>query len=428
MRNRYQMIFPFSDSPISEWFQLPKVWELGLPSTILEAAIDSEFRRDPRFWARVREGIWDTLVPPGVPQYITLYGDIRHSYDSFRGRPLVAPWRQHLDPQMQFDAYSSQFAIRLSEFVNTRPWLRGATEAAGSVLFSTRFQLTPALIDHVLRSGLGHWGADIQRGSDVMGLGANRIVDYPLIGGLLRRYIADPNRSSDVMASYYEMGRGNHSYTQAGSGYRARLADIGTREANAWLATLSPELRAYALTEELETTHTRRQHPWNRFSSLVNVTFGIEREIAQRRFGSTSNPNSPVLIELRPEQIVQVRQVMALLRHVEGHNAFVVLRHEQFANFQPLPIQPALDLLQAVSPDVAAEYRRRLVRANVPLDFSTIASGPASWSTRREAILRRWQEAVDQDAAARLPSYRRAPRSVKLPIGAAPPTTGDDDD
>jgi hypothetical protein len=427
MRNRYQLIFPFSDSPTAEWFRLPKVWELGLPSTIMEAAIDAQFRSDPRFFARVREAIWETLVPPGVPQYITMYGDLRSGYDSFRGRPLVSPWRRNLDPQMQFDAYSSQFAIRLSRFVNSRPWLQGPVEWAGSTFFATRFQLTPAIIDHALRTGLGNWGSDIQRGSDAFGLGANRIQDWPLIGGLMSRFIADTNRSSDAMAAVQEMARHNHGFVTAGQGYRARLADIGPREANAWLATLSPELRAYALTEALDMTFLRRQHPWNRLRPLVDVTYGIEREILQQRFGTTTDPRTPVPIELRPEQIVQVRQIMALLRHVEAHNALVVLRHEQFANFELLPIQPGLDLLQAVSPTVAAEYTTRLTRAHVP-DFPTIASGETSWPTRRDALLRRWQEAVDQDAAAQLPSFRRPPRSVKLPIGAAPPDTDEEGD
>ncbi len=416
VRGRMQPLHPMEHG---EWFGLPKAWEWGVPSNIMEAAIDAQFRNDPRFWERVRETVYDNMTPPGTAQILTLYRDIGSGQDSFRQRPLVPPNRRTLPPEEQFNAYSSQLAIAMSRYVNARPWLRSAIESAGSTVFRTEFELSPAVIDHILRTGLGHWGADLQRASDVTTLGGSRVRDYPLVGGLLGRFIMNSARSNDQMELFYEVTGADHrSYLRAASGYQQRLTAYrdGPQQANAFLATLeTAEERAYALLEATGTTFDRRQHPLKRLRSIVDVTHDMESDIALRRFGDSTDPLAQRPIVLTPDQRVQVRQALALVRTVEANNAFVALGIRQFASLNQQEVKPAIDLLRSISRPAFLEYQRRLDGQNVEPSFTQLAR---NWTRERDRLLREWQRAVDRDAAIQIERRRRR---IPLPIGASEP-------
>ena len=233
----------------------------------------------------------------------------------------------------------------------------------------------------------------------------------------MQRFIQDTNRQSDAMVAFYDMiGREHHGFKRAADGYRERRERYGAEDADAWIATLGPEQRAYAILQSTGSTGDRRRHPMNRLVSIVNVAFDIERDMMLRRLGDTSSRRDPTPISLTAEQRTTVRQVLALIRHIEANNALVTLRHDQFANLNLLDIRQAHDLLRAASPEVFAEYERRLSRAHVS-DFADAQR----WPSERDRLLREWQDAVDRGAA--LDTRRRSRRPTRLPIGGSPDVT-----
>jgi hypothetical protein len=390
-----------------------------VPANILEAAIESQHANDPRFWERVREGLSEVLSPPGVPQVVRMWGDIRSNYDSFRQRPIIAEHVRSDPPELQFNAYASQLAIGLSRAVNSRPWARSTVETVGGTIFgSSDFELTPAVIDYALRTGLAYWGSDIQRLSNVMTIGASRVTDYPLIGAVTRRFTFDPSRVSDAVDRYWQlMGREHYGFRRAFNGYRRYEEMYGAEEANRYLATLDdPEQQAYALLEWSGAASDKRRHPLNRLTGIVKATMDMERDLVLERLADTSSPRDPQPIVLSPAQRAEVADALARLRALEAHNAMVVLGHRQFAGRLALDMQPALDILQAASPQAYAEYEQRLARQRV-VPFSDVQQ----WPAERERLLTDWREAMDRDAALdRAGGGRRTPR--RLPIGGSRPT------
>jgi hypothetical protein len=110
--------------PDGEWYGIPKAFEWAVPSNIIEAAIDAQYGKDPRFWERVGHGLVDVLAPPGTVQTARIWRDIGANYDSLGKKPIVPEYQRVLPPEEQFNAYASQFALSLSRGVNSRPWLK----------------------------------------------------------------------------------------------------------------------------------------------------------------------------------------------------------------------------------------------------------------------------------------------------------------
>lgn len=398
-----------------EWFMFPKAFEWAVPGNIIEAAIDSQYGGDPRFWERVGDGLADVLTPPGVPQTARMWRDISANHNSLTGRPIVAENFRADPPELQFNAYASQFAIKLARAVNASPIARGAVEKIGLRVFATpNFELTPAIVDYALSSGLGYWGRDTQKASNITVVGGSRLVDYPLVGTAVQRFLVDPNRANDAVEAYWAlMGREHHGYRRAAQGYRRYNEMYGPEGANTYLATLGdPEQQAYALLESSGTTGARRSHPLNRLKGVVEATMDMERDIALERLANTTSRNDPEAIVLSPAKRNEVRDALAAVRAVEANNAMVMLRHRQFAARKIQPVEPALNMLRAASPEALQEYEQRLARKRVA-DFATVQG----WPAERDQLLTQWREAVDEGLALERGQRGRTPR--RLPIGTS---------
>lgn len=406
--------------PDGEWHPIPKAFEWAIPSNIIEAAIDAQYGRDPRFWERVGAGLVDVLAPPAVPQAVRLWRDIGANYDSLGKKPIVPEYMRTDAPEEQFGAYASQFAISLSRAVNSRPWLKTGVEKTGSALFQNQFELTPAIVDYALRTSLGYWGKDAQKASNTMrpsGPISEKIVEFPLIGTALQRFQLDPYRTSDAIRAYYEeMGRFTDGYPRAARGYDTKLQRYGQRAGNQFLATLDEDKRAYALLEGSSSAGNKRLHPLNRLKDVIAVTGDIQRDILLERLADTSVKSDPTRIVLSPAKNDEVRDLMAKIAAIEANNSMVLMGHKQFAGRGYIDLQPTLDTLRASAPAVADEYENRLRRKKVR-DFDEVRS---TWPTLKADLLGRWQEQVDQDASERLEGAKRRRGVTKPTMPNAP--------
>jgi hypothetical protein len=361
---------------------------------------------------------------------VRIISDIRGNFDSFRQRPIVHESLRDLPlpPEEQFNAYSSQVAIWLSRAVNRTPVLKETVERVGALPFGESFELSPAIIDYMLRSGLGHWGADIQRASNVATIGGARVKDFPLIGGVVGRFTMDPNRVSDAMEAYgIVIGRERETFVRPAREYAVDVERYGAAHANARLAAYDAERQAYALLAASGSSAAQRRHPLARLygvqqgiahsAGIVGITYDLERQVLEGRLADTEVRTDPRPIALSPVQAAEARDALARIRAVEAHNTMVALRVRQFAGRGLIDVAPALAILKAVSPALHEEYERRLSRGRVA-DFSEVQG----WPAERDRIVGEWRQQVDDDAAASM--LRRPPRRLPIGVSRQPATEG----
>lgn len=391
-----------------EWYQIPKAFELAIPSIFIEAAIDAQTKGDPNFWDRVNEGLWDSLSPPLIPQTVRMWRDIGANYNSLSKRPIISEYMQALPPQEQFGAYASHFAISLSRMVN-ESGAKKPVEKIGSAIFQNKFELTPAIIDYALQSGLGYWGKDVQKTSNVSrpnGPRTGNIIEYPLIGTMVQRFQLDPDRASDAHGAYHElMGKQGEGYIRAAKGYehylKLSLVDQnGRAQANAYLATLeSDEARAYAVIEQQTSNRKKNAHPLNRARDMLRVIKDLQGDILTERLVDSSSRTEPVPIKLTPKQADSARDVLNTLAAIETENAMIALKHKQFATRKPRDPQPAIDLLAGISMELANQFDLRVSRGSVGStifqkvripDWKETVEG---WPALRDEVLAGWREA-----------------------------------
>ena len=413
------------------WYQIPKAFEFSVPANIISAGIATQFDKDPRFWERVRGSIAENIAPPGLPQTAKLWSDIRGNYNSMTGGQIVPEWQQKLPPQDQFNAYTSEMAIFLARSVNANPGLKATAETIGQTLFATpNFEVSPAIIDYVLSTGGGYWGKDIQKVSNQVagvptGPNSGRLAEFPIIGTVLQRVSIDPYRANDALEAYYNtMQPTGKAFDRAATGYDFVLTNQGQGPANALLATMDDDHRAYALLMATNDTAAKRSHPLNRLKDVLGSVRSIEQDLALGRLADTSSKMDPQPITLAPAKAAEVRDTLAKIKAIEAWNTMVDMGTDQFANRQLIDVKPTMSLLEAQSPETADELQRRYDRKKIQeLEVSNDI-----WLETKADLLKTWSELSPTNEPMPNPRKRRTPQPLPMmrlggpvpPLGITP--------
>lgn len=361
-----------------EWFAIPKAFEWSAPSVIVEAAIDAQFKNDPRFLSRVREGLTDVLAPPAVPQAARIWADMRSNYNSQSDRPIVPDHLAKLSPEYQYTAYTSALAV----------WLGQQTGAS------------PLMIDYALKASGGYWGKDAQKTSNAQrgtGPASGKVTEYPLIGTAVQRFVLDPDKQADAHKAFWDrMASDRGTFAKAAADFDWLVKNRGVNDGYAYLAKLpDDETRAYAILQEQQSGSKRRSHPLNRLADVLKINRDMQADIVMEKLVDSSSRSDPAPIKLSPAKADEVMRAMNTIAAVEAENAMIALKQEQFASRKPRPLEPALDVLRAASPDVADQYERRLRRAHVK-DAGDVLS---EWPSVRDELLADWREASGEKMA-----------------------------
>ena len=393
-----------------EWYQIPKAFEWSIPANIIEAGINLQYDNDPRFWQRVRDSLAENLSPPMLPQTAKLWGDIRANYNSLSGRQIVPEYQKSLPPQEQFNAYTSQMAIAISRAVNETPWAKATVEGLGRAAFaSPNFELSPALIDYALTTGGGYWGKDAQKTSNLgsdLGPKSGDIKEYPIIGTVLQRISVDPYRASDALQAFYKlMSPVTQGYPRSAAGYDTVLKNRGQAAANAVLATMDEDHRAYALLMASSDTAARRTHPLNRLQDIMEAIRSVEQDVLMERLGDTSVKSDPQRIELSPAQAGEIRNTLAKIKAIEANNTMVAIGHEQFAARNKIDLAETMALLHASSSATAEELQRRFERKKI-VDYNESVE---RWPEIKKDLLDTWTELAPTNEEMPNPKKRRNP-------------------
>jgi hypothetical protein len=392
------------------WYRVKKPFELGTPSNITRTFLEWAIDNDPRLGKHLLEGIVETHAPPYLPQMAKLYSELKTGVDMRNDRPIVPDALKRLPPHMQFNAYSSEFAIQWAKALN----------AMG-------MKVSPLKIDYALNNSIAYWGREIGVSSNYY-FGRNREApkwtDVPIAGTMVNRVTLDPSRRSASVEEFWrQMGQGKGTFDQAYSGYDHTLKSGNTAAVQAYLAGLEEPERTYAVLNKHFKGREKDIHPLNRAKIINTIDATMMREMILDQLVDSTNRSAPEKITLSPAKQTEVRDILGRLSAIETWNALHDIGVKGWMQRQMRDPQPVLDELKAASPQVYEEMIRRRQRQHVG-DYS---EDLAKWGELKERVQElindedmlglAWQKSVRKrrtpvlplDAPTRSPNFRGLP-------------------
>jgi len=354
-------------------FYIPKPFELALMANAVERGL--EFASgDSQAPARFLRGAALSLIPPTTPTSAQMITELALNKDTFTGRDIVPTYMQALEPQLQYDNYTSSLA----------KWM-GST-----------FNWSPLVVDHVL-SGLG---ASAYR--DISGVinGADPTrpsmdeTDAPL----LRRFVRDVRRGSVSAADFWDQASNTTGRLERASQTYKRFTEYGNEMgANAYLATLSADEKAYATLMTHFDTDAKRLNPFYRARQVTSLVSGMRREISSElSLSDTSVKDFAQTIEMTAGKKQQVDEVLSEIARREVRNTLIATKQAGWAAKERLPLEPTLGMLLEVSPDTYYEFMRRREQRKIYNDEAVYEY----WPEVRDRLMMDGEFAVLSDAVA----------------------------
>lgn len=294
------------------WWRIPKPFELAVPSNIAERMIEGRITGDPTIGQSIIADLGHTVVPPHAAPAVNVPVEIMRNRDSF-GRPIVPDHKRgSLDPDLQYNAYTSKLSKRIGAALN----------------------VAPAVLDHVVTGFLGSMGRYALQGSDLAveaATGAPRMAVGPEDAFFVRRFSGDPMRGSRSQERFWELvGQDGGEFTRAEGTFRAHMRE-GTAEGDAraveYLNGLKPEARAYVMAKVFSEKGSSRLHPMVRAQESAMVLSDLRHEI---REGTLTELNGDP-IDLTPEQRRRADAALTAMSAAEMRNGLIATGEKGWA-------------------------------------------------------------------------------------------------
>ena len=394
------------------WYRMKKPFELATPANITQSVMEWWIGKDPRLWSKIRDGLIATHAPPYLPQTIRIYSDLKSGIDTRNNRPIIRQSLQRLPPYMQFDAYSSEFAIQ---------WAKA--------LHKVGVNVSPAYIDYALNNSMAYWGREVGVSSNYF-FGRNREApkwtDVPIAGTIVNRVTLDPSRRSASVEEFWKiMGQGKGKFDRASAGYDHLLASGNGAAVQAYLAGLEEPERIYAVLDKHFKPGDKIAHPLKRAMSINAIDNTMRREMILGELIDTTSKSQPEAIALSPAKKRDIHDILGRLSALETWNAMHDIGIEGWGQRQSRPPALVLDELRAASPAVYDELMRRRAKAKV----GDYADDLEKWNDVKERVQElikdedmlglAWQKTVRKRRSPTPPLQMPAPSPFVMPGPAA---------
>jgi len=390
------------------WWRLPKPFELAVFSNLFEAMFDGLVKQDPmakqRFAKSLREML---LVAPEIPTFRTIetiYNTlITTPLDSITGKSQYdrnksdLPLRlQGLPPEMQYDAYSSEF----------------------SKLLARNFGMSPYKTDNLIKAMFASVGRDMLTATDAiipaLGFSKGRtsdksFEDYVFISRIARRSSRGAYSTSNFWA---EMTADGGLYVMAAKGYERFIKEIKSpREAQEFLQRLDPDRKAYALLQHHYEEKDQDMHPLNRARQVISAITGLRRQMADDTLyvekSNKKGRDAEKIVNPASTQRV-VNEILEEMSMREARNAQIVLGKPGWANSNEMRTEGLWSELQAAAPAVAEELWYRLTNGrNKVYSYDAVK---AVWPDVKKHLLT--EEPDSSMARYRIDARSQTPRSM----------------
>lgn len=363
-------VIPMGDGRI---FYIPKPFELALVANAVERGLEYA-SGDDQAPARFLRGAAQSLTPPTSPTALQIVTELTVNKDFFTGREIVPSYMQALAPQLQYDNYTSSLA----------KWLGGVTGQS------------PMIVDHIL-SGLGASAyrdiAAVTNAADPTRPSLDE-TDMPL----LRRFVRDVRRGSVSAQDFWAQASQTTGRLERASQSYKRFIDAANEvAANQFLGTLNADERAYAQLMTHFKVEEKKLNPFYRARQITTIVSAMRRELASSLgLGDTTLKDDPQSFQMTAKRKQQVDELLSEIGRREVRNTLIATEQPGWEGKRVLPLEPTLDMLQALDPDTYDEYQRRYSKRKI-YDAETVFE---AWPDIRDRLNADGEFAVLADVTA----------------------------
>lgn len=349
-------------------FVIPKPFELSLGFTAGEYAYQRLAHDDPRAAAQFAEAAFEVLKPP-TPVFENPL--IKTTFELATGKSFYPSFfnpREIVPDSLKRKAPAEQYTDKTSSLAR---WIG---ETAG---------VSPIKVDYAVGQYFGLWGRDLMRATS--GIDQDAPAQNWEDMSLVRRFIKDPTRSSDITKKFWEfMGQTSGQYNQAAATYSAMVKGFQDSDAAEFLGKLPASERAFVIMKEAANpddprkpafnADEKRLHPLQRAYDAVNVLNAVRRELANNAFKRFEDGKQ---VLLSPRQRGDVADAVRELAQVEMRNSFVIMKQPGYDKRPLMDTKPLLEKIRASAPEVANEIATRYATAKIYTTQSVAKAYPA---------------------------------------------------
>ncbi len=184
---------------------------------------------------------------------------------------------------------------------------------------------------------------------------------------ILRRFVRDARRGSVSAQDFWAQASQTTGRLERTYQTYKRFVEYGNEVgANGYLASLTADEKAYAMLMTHFDADQKRLNPFYRARQVSTIISGMRREMASALgLGDTTVKDLPQTLDMTAGQKQQVDEILSELARREVRNTLIATGQAGWQNKKVLPVEPTLDMLAVVSPDVYDEYMRRYSKAKV---------------------------------------------------------------
>jgi hypothetical protein len=253
--------------------------------------------------------------------------------------------------------------------------------------------VSPIKVDYAMGGYFGLWGRDI------MTLSSGVNPDAPAQSmedmALVRRFIKDPTRSSDVTTKFWGfMGQTSGKFNQAVNTYDSMVKGFRDQDAKDFLTKLPANERTFTILKSAAneegkpafSTDERRLHPLQRAYDAVTLLNGLRGEISDNSFKTFETGEN---IKLSPVQRRDLLDSVRELAQKEMRNGFVIMKEPGYANRPVMTLDDTMARIRSISPEVGNEIAARYATSKI-YRADAVAK---SYAPMQSAVLREGGEA-----------------------------------
>jgi hypothetical protein len=323
-------------------FYIPKPFELAMVSNFVERGLESA-SGDKEAKNRLLRGMAMNLLPPTNPPAIQTVVEQLANHSFFGEREIVPDYMLALEPELQYNHYTSEFAKQVGQI----------------------FGWSPMRIDHVMSS----LGASAYRDlTSVYNMTDSSrpqsdVTDWPMT----RRFVRDARRGSTSAQDFWKFASTTTgSLRRAETTYRNYIEAGRERAASNYLDELDGDEKAYAILNAHFKADYKKLNPTYRVRQLTTIISAMRREL----YSDLGVENSMKGMETEPfmlsaKEKADVDELFSELARREVRNTLIYSKAPGWSGKKPLDTETTLDIMRATMPSIAEEYERRVKKAKV---------------------------------------------------------------
>ncbi|TYC65662.1 hypothetical protein FMN63_25095 [Stappia sp. BW2] len=304
-----------------KWLAIPKPFELATVFNLAEATFEAIKLKDPIAFGRWLDSLHYSLTPPSILEgnpTINSYFEVRTNKNLFTDAPIVPEHMTALEPMLQYTSRTTEFSKQLGE----------------------AFNMSPAIIDHLIMNHLASWGRS------ALSLYDMAQPDAPVPGWddapISRRFIKDAAKGSQSVTMFWDLMA---SRSGALEGKAQSWKQLGPVERADFYAAQDEIGKAY-IALSTHKADVKRIHPLVRARGAVQAINILRREMSSGTLRNQMGEPQAVT----PAAKSAADDVLGTLSMAISRNALMATGIEGWAQRTPIDEMGFYRELEAIDP------------------------------------------------------------------------------